>query len=63
MAAAGNRAGTGSTELALLTGAGWETLYLDGPLDNAPEANDNFFASLITRSRHTLPARRVRFAL
>jgi hypothetical protein len=46
LAAPGTTAGTGLTELALLTGAGWENLYLEGPFDSAPEGNDAFFAAL-----------------
>lgn len=47
LAAPGTVAGMGMTDLALLTGAGWENLYLEGPYDSAPEGNDGFFASLV----------------
>ena len=44
--AAGTPAGSGLTELALITGGGWENLYLEGPSGSAPEGNDSFFAAL-----------------
>jgi len=46
LAAPGTPAGVGLTDLARLTGGGWENLYLEGPFDGAPEANDKFFAFL-----------------
>ena len=46
LAAPGTQAGAGLTDLAQLTGAGWENLYLEGPSNNSPEGNDSFFASL-----------------
>lgn len=33
-------------DLAIVTGLGWENLYLEGPFDNSPEGNDAFFADL-----------------
>jgi hypothetical protein len=47
LAAPGTAAGTGLSDLALLTGAGWENLYLEGPFDSTTEGNDGFFASLV----------------
>jgi hypothetical protein len=44
--APGTAAGTGSTELATITGDGWENLYLQGPYGSQPEGNDSFFNSL-----------------
>lgn len=35
-----------SYDLAVVTGLGWENLYLQGPFDNTPEGNDAFFADL-----------------
>jgi len=46
LTAPGTTAGTGMTELALLTGAGWENLYLEGAYGSSPQGNDGFFASL-----------------
>jgi hypothetical protein len=46
LAAPGTTAGTGRNELSLLTGAGWENLYLEGPYGNTQEGNDAFFAAL-----------------
>jgi hypothetical protein len=36
----------GSTDLAMLTGDGWENLYLQGAAAGSPEANDAFFTEL-----------------
>ncbi|HQU46708.1 MAG TPA: hypothetical protein PK867_28135, partial [Pirellulales bacterium] len=36
----------GSSDLAVLTGDGWENLYLEGPFDSSPEGNDAFFTDL-----------------
>jgi hypothetical protein len=47
LATPGTTAGTGRNELSLLTGAGWENLYLQGPYGNSPQGNDAFFASLV----------------
>ena len=44
--APGSAVGTSSTELATITGDGWENLYLQGPFDSQPQGNDSFFASL-----------------
>ncbi|HWB07817.1 MAG TPA: DUF4214 domain-containing protein [Pirellulales bacterium] len=38
--------GSGPTDLAIVTGGGWENLYLEGPYGSAQEANDGFFAAL-----------------
>jgi uncharacterized repeat protein (TIGR01451 family) len=46
LAKPGSTAGTGSTELAAITGAGWENLYLEGPYGNTQQGNDSFFTSL-----------------
>jgi uncharacterized repeat protein (TIGR01451 family) len=46
-AAPGAQAGAGLTDLALITGAGWENLYLEGATIGSSEANDSFFASLV----------------
>ena len=46
LAAPGSAAGTGLTELAIITGGGWENLYLQGPYDSQPEGNDGFFTAL-----------------
>ncbi|HVX14579.1 MAG TPA: DUF4214 domain-containing protein [Pirellulales bacterium] len=46
LAAPGTPAGTGSTDLALMTGAGWDNLYFEGPYGNSQEGNDAFFAAL-----------------
>ncbi|HVX15009.1 MAG TPA: DUF4214 domain-containing protein [Pirellulales bacterium] len=45
-AAAGAQAGTGLTDLARLTGAGWENIYLEGASGSTTEGNDSFFAAL-----------------
>lgn len=42
----GAPAGTGSTELAIISGDGWENLYLQGPYDSQPQGNDSFFNAL-----------------
>ena len=42
----GAPAGTVSTDLATITGDGWENLYLEGPYDSQPQGNDTFFNSL-----------------
>ena len=42
----GAPAGTVSTDLATITGDGWENLYLQGPYDSQPQGNDSFFNSL-----------------
>jgi hypothetical protein len=47
LGAPGTRAGAGLSELALLTGGGWENVYLEGPAGNLPQGNDGFFALLI----------------
>jgi hypothetical protein len=47
LAAPGKTAGTGLTDLALLTGAGWENLYLEGPFDSTQEGNDGFYGALV----------------
>ncbi|HEV3342296.1 MAG TPA: DUF4214 domain-containing protein [Pirellulales bacterium] len=44
--APGAPAGNSSTDLAIITGDGWENLYLEGPYDSQPEGNDSFFTSL-----------------
>lgn len=44
--APGAPAGSDSTDLAIVSGGGWENLYLEGSYDSAPQANDGFFASL-----------------
>jgi photosystem II stability/assembly factor-like uncharacterized protein len=46
LAAPGTTAGTGGTPFELLTGGGWENLYLEGPYGPFPEAYDGFWASL-----------------
>ncbi|HVX13240.1 MAG TPA: DUF4214 domain-containing protein, partial [Pirellulales bacterium] len=46
LAAPGTTAGTGRNELSLLTGAGWENLYLEGPFGDTQQGNDTFFAAL-----------------
>lgn len=46
LGAPGTPAGVGQSNLALLTGSGWENAYLQGPFGSAPPANDAFFASL-----------------
>lgn len=46
LGAPGTPAGVGQSDLALLTGSGWENAYLQGPFGSAPPANDAFFASL-----------------
>jgi uncharacterized repeat protein (TIGR01451 family) len=46
LAAPGTKAGTGRDDLAVITGDGWENLYLQGPFDSQPEGNDAFFTSL-----------------
>jgi hypothetical protein len=46
LAAPGSTAGTGLTELALLSGAGWENLYFEGPYGSSPQGNDAFFTAL-----------------
>jgi hypothetical protein len=46
LATPGTVAGTGRDELSLLTGGGWENLYLEGPYGNTQEGNDGFFAEL-----------------
>ncbi|HEV3340247.1 MAG TPA: DUF4214 domain-containing protein [Pirellulales bacterium] len=46
LAPPGSFAGTGRDELSLLTGAGWENLYLEGPYGNNPQGNDAFFTAL-----------------
>jgi hypothetical protein len=40
----------GSYDLAVMTGDGWENLYLEGPFDSSPQANDEFFAQLASGS-------------
>ncbi|HVA47495.1 MAG TPA: DUF4214 domain-containing protein [Pirellulales bacterium] len=47
LATPGTTAGTGMTELALLTGGGWENLYLEGAYGSSPQGNDGFFNSLV----------------
>ncbi|HVX14317.1 MAG TPA: DUF4214 domain-containing protein [Pirellulales bacterium] len=47
LSAPGTPAGTGATELAMLTGNGWENLYLEGPYDSSPQGNDVFFSALL----------------
>ena len=44
--APGTAVPSGSTDLAVATGDGWENLYLEGPFDSATEGNDAFFAEL-----------------
>jgi hypothetical protein len=44
--APGASAGNNSTDLAMITGDGWENLYLQGPYDSQPQGNDSFFNSL-----------------
>jgi hypothetical protein len=44
--APGALAGANSTDLAMITGDGWENLYLQGPYDSQPQGNDSFFNSL-----------------
>lgn len=39
----GAPAGAVSTDLATITGGGWENLYLEGPYDSQPQGNDSFF--------------------
>lgn len=46
LAPAGSQAGAGLNKLALITGAGWENLFLNGPYDHQPEGNDVFFHEL-----------------
>jgi uncharacterized repeat protein (TIGR01451 family) len=36
----------GSSDLAVITGLGWENLYLEGPYGTAPQGNDAFFTDL-----------------
>ncbi|HVX12146.1 MAG TPA: DUF4214 domain-containing protein [Pirellulales bacterium] len=36
----------GAYDLAVVTGNGWENLYLQGPFDSQPQGNDQFFAEL-----------------
>jgi hypothetical protein len=36
----------GSFDLAVITGDGWENLYLEGPFDSSPQGNDAFFDQL-----------------
>ncbi|MGH7137001.1 MAG: DUF4214 domain-containing protein, partial [Pirellulales bacterium] len=47
----GQPAGMNGTKLAEVTGGGWENLYLLGPFDSAPEANDAFFYELAAGGR------------
>ncbi|HET6882157.1 MAG TPA: DUF4214 domain-containing protein, partial [Pirellulales bacterium] len=42
----GNGVASIAYDLAVVTGDGWENLYLEGPFDSLPEANDAFFAQL-----------------
>jgi hypothetical protein len=35
-----------SYDLAVITGDGWENLFLQGPFDSQPQGNDQFFAAL-----------------
>jgi uncharacterized repeat protein (TIGR01451 family) len=44
--APGNGVASGSYDLAVITGDGWENLYLQGPFDSSPQGNDAFFAEL-----------------
>lgn len=46
LGAPGTRAGAGMSELALLTGGGWENAYLQGRTGNSSQDTDAFFASL-----------------
>jgi uncharacterized repeat protein (TIGR01451 family) len=46
LAAPGTPAGAGQDNLGVITGAGWENLYLQGPFDSSPQGNDSFFATL-----------------
>ncbi|HWB13519.1 MAG TPA: DUF4214 domain-containing protein [Pirellulales bacterium] len=50
LAPPGTTAGTGRDDLSLLTGAGWENLYLEGPYGNTQQGNDAFFNSLVAGS-------------
>lgn len=42
----GTAAPVGNDDLAIATGLGWESLYLQGPDGNSPAGNDVFFNSL-----------------
>ncbi|MGH7139398.1 MAG: DUF4214 domain-containing protein, partial [Pirellulales bacterium] len=44
--APGTPVAAGSSDLALLTGDGWENLYFEGPFDGSPQGNDAFFSGL-----------------
>jgi hypothetical protein len=44
--APGNGVDAGAFDLAVVTGDGWENLYLQGPFDSQPQGNDQFFAEL-----------------
>ncbi|MGH7134609.1 MAG: hypothetical protein ACREHD_02655, partial [Pirellulales bacterium] len=44
--APGTLAGAALYDLAEVTGAGWENLYLQFPFESSPEGNDAFFAEL-----------------
>jgi uncharacterized repeat protein (TIGR01451 family) len=43
----GTPAGLNSSKLAELIGGGWENLYFEGPYDDSPQANDQFFSELL----------------
>ncbi|MGH7138138.1 MAG: DUF4214 domain-containing protein, partial [Pirellulales bacterium] len=44
--APGTGVAAGAYDLAIVTGDGWENLYLEGPFDSSPQGNDAFFAEL-----------------
>ena len=46
LSAPGTEAGTGSNDLAMVTGGGWENLYLGGPVNGYQEASDAYFDGL-----------------
>lgn len=46
LATPGTTAGFPINDLAMLTGAGWENLYLEGPVDSGPFNDDPFLAAL-----------------
>ncbi|HVX11764.1 MAG TPA: DUF4214 domain-containing protein [Pirellulales bacterium] len=39
---------SGSSDLAIITGDGWESLYFQGPFAGSPQANDVFYVALMS---------------